>query len=271
MGAGASTRKTKADGSAGASQDLPSRTEQGTKLGAEFEVTLIAPVLQGLQAKQKYILRVAYEAMVILDFNTHAPLSYFKYQDIICWGSTHTLFQFKVFGTVFGQTKGNFVAILFQTRQGRELEEITLKSVHVLMQDMECEGVSKQDFLALKGLLMLKSSEDEVASNWFDVVKQFASCRRYTCHQGTELMRMATQDGQMDSFELIEFAMFLWNSTLNRDSFQLILNVFHDAGMRENLIERIRLENPSDKSAALLQATCPDAGGGIVSPDPSSQ
>lgn len=60
--------------------------------------------------------------------------------------------------------------------------------------------------------------------------------------------------------------MFFWNTILNRDSFQLILNVFDDMSTRENLIERIRLESPKDPSAQLLKLDCPDAGGGLSSP-----
>ena len=43
----------------------------------------------------------------------------------------------------------------------------------------------------------------------------------------------------LDAFDRMDFAVFLWDAILNRDSFQLILNVFEDRTDRENLIARL--------------------------------
>ena len=43
------------------------------------------------------ILRIAYEALALVtDDDKKTPLTIFKYQDIICWGSNTSVFQFKV-------------------------------------------------------------------------------------------------------------------------------------------------------------------------------
>jgi len=43
------------------------------------------------------VLRVAYEALVLTAMDdAKTPVTYFKYQDIICWGSSSYNFQFKV-------------------------------------------------------------------------------------------------------------------------------------------------------------------------------
>uniref|UniRef100_A0A7S2S214 IRS-type PTB domain-containing protein n=1 Tax=Rhizochromulina marina TaxID=1034831 RepID=A0A7S2S214_9STRA len=266
MGAGAATQ---AGVRQNAEELLPSRQLQGERFGPEFEVVLLAPELQHLPVRHRYHLRVAYEALVVVDIGTNTPLTYFKYQDIICWGSTKSLFQFKVFGTVFGHEKNNLVAVLFQTRHGAELESITLKSVKLLMKDMEAVAVSKQDFLVLKGLLLHMQQEqsmdpDERKASWLSAVRTFAANRQYTCDQGTELVRMAYDVPEMDSFNLLDLAMYLWDSTLNRDSFQLILNVLGDHDTRHNAIERICMHYPHDKSAQLLKANCHDVGGGLT-------
>jgi len=49
------------------------------------------------QINQKYVLRVAYEALVLTAMDdAKTPVTYFKFQDIICWGSSSYNFQFKV-------------------------------------------------------------------------------------------------------------------------------------------------------------------------------
>ena len=61
-----------------------------------FEISLVNLRLRP-KLREKYLLRVAYEALVVtLADEQKTPVSYFKYQDIICWGSTSSMFQFKV-------------------------------------------------------------------------------------------------------------------------------------------------------------------------------
>jgi len=49
-------------------------------------------------------------------------MSVYRYQDIICWGSTKDLFQFKLFGGVMGRTDP--VAVVFGTVHGKTLEKV---------------------------------------------------------------------------------------------------------------------------------------------------
>jgi len=351
MGAGASAASEKVL----LESDLASREQQGTRLGAEFEVYLVRPALKHCKPRELYLLRVGYEALVLTKCNDDAktPLTYFKYQDIMCWGSTSALFQFKVFGPVMGREDP--VAIVFNTTQGKTLETVTLTSVHALMADMDKAAVTKTAFNALKELLDPELREKKLreqasaaakadpVSSWvvpkkasdgvsgggsgggattgggtdggtdggdgggggvataivvahsigagaagagddslWDVaegivvdelpesevfvskVKQFGASRAYTIHQAVDLMRLAKRLGCLDSFDMMDFAMFLWGNILNRDSFQLVLNVFEDTLDRDNLIARIKATNTDRASASLLLSNCPDSGGGMV-------
>ena len=119
MGAGASAVENKLK-----LADVPaSKDAQGKQLGVEFEVRLVRPRLKGVKRKVPLILRVAYESLVLCETNEKkTPLTYFKYQDIICWGSTSALFQFKLFGGVMG--KDAPVPVMFQTTHGKTLEKV---------------------------------------------------------------------------------------------------------------------------------------------------
>mmetsp|Transcript_9102 Transcript_9102/g.10932 ORF Transcript_9102/g.10932 Transcript_9102/m.10932 type:complete len:161 (-) Transcript_9102:73-555(-) len=96
MGAGASAVK---EPNVPLGSTMASREAQGQDLGMEYEVTLLKPKLKDVNLNEKYILRVGYEALVLLkNDETKSPVTYFKYQDIISWGSTNKFFTFKVFG-----------------------------------------------------------------------------------------------------------------------------------------------------------------------------
>ena len=375
MGSGASTgsgspSKLQLSRELSSREDIDGSKER--KLGPEYTVLLQSPPLAGVAVQCNYILRVGYEALILCSPDeAKVPLAYFKYQDIICWGSTNRLFQFKVFGTVFDKKKDDHVVILFKTNDGKALEKITLESVYMLMADMDKTAVLKSDFIKLKELLSgtaapaapakkppsppaaggeredgetgettaddggakegdggaEKSAEPEdeptggqaeaapatsdafdpnlqrdggdpafggsgfgaalgsmpsfgepgggggesggsKASTFFATLKQFAASRCFTVHQGVDLMKLARRHGILDSFEEMELAVWLWDNTLNRDSFQLIVNVFQEEDDRHNLIYRIQAASRKDKaSAALLRPNAPTAGGGLVGVD----
>eukprot|EP00615_Pteridomonas_danica_P003035 CAMPEP_0114356432 /NCGR_PEP_ID=MMETSP0101-20121206/20963_1 /TAXON_ID=38822 ORGANISM="Pteridomonas danica, Strain PT" /NCGR_SAMPLE_ID=MMETSP0101 /ASSEMBLY_ACC=CAM_ASM_000211 /LENGTH=257 /DNA_ID=CAMNT_0001498873 /DNA_START=90 /DNA_END=863 /DNA_ORIENTATION=+ len=144
---------------------MASREAQGQDLGMEYEVTLLKPKLKDVNLNEKYILRVGYEALVLLkNDETKSPVTYFKYQDIISWGSTNKFFTFKVFGNAMQHHLP--VSIIFGTPKGSEIEKITLKSVHSLMADMDRIAVTKTDFKMLRGILTGEKPEvDEVVTS----------------------------------------------------------------------------------------------------------
>lgn len=50
---------------------------------------------------------------------------------------------------------------------------------------------------------------------------------------------------------------------MNRDSFQLVVNVFKDPEDKANVIARIQACNTDKMSSALLNGGCSDVGGGL--------
>jgi len=223
---------------------MASREAQGQDLGMEYEVTLLKPKLKDVNLNEKYILRVGYEALVLLkNDETKSPVTYFKYQDIISWGSTNKFFTFKVFGNAMQHHLP--VSIIFGTPKGSEIEKITLKSVHSLMADMDRIAVTKTDFKMLRGILTGEKPEvDEVVTSspsidkgssgsgdgkdlgadesepslpltgeeFLNTVDQFALSRSYTVFQAVQLMELAMANPSLDSFDRMNFTLTLWKS-----------------------------------------------------------
>lgn len=261
MGAGASSQ-----GAGTAQKSTPKKAVRrpdmlDTKLGFETEVVLLAPPLAKAVVGEKYILRVAREAIVLCGVDERtSPLTYFKYQDILCWSHNPSTFSFKATGRCFGKPGGH-VHVSFRTQFAKDICAANLKAATTLMADMETQAVSKENFETL--IEVLTSADESVRCGWFETIKQFAVGRSFTVHQGVALLGLARSlgnagDDGFNGFEQLELALFLWDHTLDRNSFQLILNVFEDKYDRENLLYRIRESKTNRESAALLLVHCPN-------------
>ena len=144
--------------------------------------------------------------------------------------NTNTIHMYtQCFGHLFGKSKKDYEAVMFSTKQGKEIEAMTLSSVKSLMRDMDKQGVTKEDFKMLKQILQENKRIGAPEEEWFSTVRQFASTRQYTSHQGVELLQIMKE---VNPFELIELACFLYDNLLNRDSFQMLLNVFNEEADR---------------------------------------
>ena len=127
---------TQGAGASSAKKDLGTCDKSGKKLassefiGPEFDVTMLSPKIPGLEAGTPYRLRIAYEALVVVEpTEGSAPLCHFKYQDILCWGHGKKTFQFKVFGNLFGQERSEYVTIRFETSHGKVRETAPTRSL----------------------------------------------------------------------------------------------------------------------------------------------
>ena len=122
---------------------------------------------QNAEMPPEMILRVHYEALVLLDleevwrevefcpkfffepglyfrrsvFPTQNPLKIFPYHTIMCWGHSRKTFQFRIFNK-----GGDPTTIQLVSPVGSEIEQIVLKAVKSLMEDMEKKGVSDAEF-----------------------------------------------------------------------------------------------------------------------------
>ena len=73
-------------------------------------------------------------------------------------------------------------------------------------------------------------------------IDQFSSGRMFLAKQGMELVQLL---GPIAPFEKLELACFLYDRIMNKNSFQLILNLFDDVQERDNIIHRLGLHKKS--------------------------
>jgi len=101
------------------------------------------------------LLRISYESLDILEQNTGKPYIQFPFQVILCWGSSSTIFQFKVFPSALDPStiEREAVCLFVQTSQGKQIESLIMNAVKGLMSDMEKTAITSADFNTLKELI----------------------------------------------------------------------------------------------------------------------
>uniref|UniRef100_A0A7S1TZ43 IRS-type PTB domain-containing protein n=1 Tax=Phaeomonas parva TaxID=124430 RepID=A0A7S1TZ43_9STRA len=218
--------------------------------------------LPNIEKGENVILRIAYEALVMLD-QTKAPKIHFPYQAIICWGSTPKIFQFRLFGSYFNKPRDETIVVTLGTRSGPEVQARLLAHVKALMVDMDNSAVPKADFKVLTEELLRQrnayfksnpanqeAAPDDgfggfgagggPAAQQLETIQQFASNRHFLAKQAVELLTILGADGEA-AFERMELAVFFYEKLLNKGSFQLVLNQFSDPSDRENILHRLNL------------------------------
>lgn len=198
---------------------------------------------QGLTIPDEFFIRLSYESLDLLHTNTLLPIIQFPYQSIICWGSSAKIFQFNAFPTTLNSNKlKETIKIIVNTTVGKDIDVMTMSKIRALMSDMESRAVSKDEFITLKRLIML--NQYELVEDWYKIVDQFSSTgRMFLAKQGMELMQIVAP---LAPFEKHDLALLLYNRILNKESYQLIINVFPDKVDRDNLIHRLCLK-PSEQ------------------------
>ena len=215
-----------------------------------YTVSISKDSVMKLHLPEIFILRISYESLDFVDKETNLPLYIFPYQSILCWGSDGRKFQFKVTASFrFSDTdspndKDGYVILL--TNSGRAIEDLTMKTVVQLMADMDKVAVTTMDFNALLSTLVIDGQLNE---NWLLTLEQFSTGRLFLANQGMQLISMIAPYAP---FEKLDLACFLYEHTLNKDSFQLILNSFVDPVDRENIMHRLGL----NKKAGIYSASC---------------
>jgi hypothetical protein len=106
------------------------------------------------------------------------PLQFFPYHTVMCWGHSRQTFQFRIFNktgdsttvqlvstqvvhterTFFLRESYLFFLSFLVLHQGEEIEQIVLKAVKSLMEDMEKKGVSDAEFKNLCSTVFLPPS-----------------------------------------------------------------------------------------------------------------
>jgi hypothetical protein len=193
---------------------------------------------------EKFKLKVSYESLDFVKFeNESHPLLQFPFQNIICWGSSSSNFQFKIFDLEKSQEekKDSGILISLKTSQGKVIEDATMSTVQKLMIDINQRAISKTEFPTL--ISNLFDEQGVLKENWLSVLQQFTSTGRlFLAKQGMEvLMRVGSQA----PFEKFDLACFIYDRMINKNSVQLLVNTFDDAQERDNLIHRLKLDKNS--------------------------
>jgi len=185
------------------------------------------------------ILKVSRESLDILSSDTSIPLLQFPYQNILCWGSSSSIFQFTVV-----INNNNNLKIIMKTQYGKQIEDTTMSTVLNLMTLMDKEAITKEQFQSLL-LLIYDKDNDILQDTWMHSIETCSITRSFLAKQAMELMILISPHAPFEKFDL---ACLLYNRILNKDSFQLVINTFDDIIDRENLIHRLNLNRNKFKS-----------------------
>jgi hypothetical protein len=185
------------------------------------------------------ILKISRESLDILSSETSIPLLQFPYQNILCWGSSSSIFQFTVV-----INNNNNLKVIMRTQYGKQIEDTTMSTVLTLMTLMEKEAITKEQFQSLL-LLIYDKDNDILIDTWMHSIETCSITRSFLAKQAMELMILISPHAPFEKFDL---ACLLYNRILNKDSFQLVINTFDNIIDRENLIHRLNLNKNKFKS-----------------------
>ena len=206
---------------------------------------------------REFALRLAYESMDFVPRGSDSsssssskksnvkPIIQFPYQNIICWGHSHTHFQFRVVNNEKTCASDADFNVVLKTSLGREIEKVTMDTVLILMKAMkEAFVTTKDEFSSLTRELF---SGGSLKVDFQHTLEQFSANRSFTAKQALDLMTLVSPHAP---FERIDTAIFLFSKIINKDSYQLIVNSFEHRDERDNLLARLRNDKLRERSAA---------------------
>ena len=84
------------------------------------------------------------------------------FQQIVCWGSSLTMFRFHLMDTVSIDEKKKDILVTLRTKRGdgKIIESTLMSSVRSLMTDMEKKAVSKEEFSSLLAAILNESRNE---------------------------------------------------------------------------------------------------------------
>jgi hypothetical protein len=180
------------------------------------------------------IVKIAKESLDLLTVD-QVPLLLFPFQNIISWGSCSRTFSLLISNKDPDFDRKDYKLVL-TTSRGKEIEDILLKVVFHLMDDMKkATTVTKEEFSSI-----CKELFDEnncLREDFLSILKKFAVSRSFIAKQAIDIMNLVSPHAP---FERVECALFFYTNIINKDSFQLVLNTFEDESERENLLLRIK-------------------------------
>ena len=119
------------------------------------------------------------------------------------------------------------------------MEADIMNMVLHLMENMQTVGVSAEEF---DGLLdQLKADPDSLLSD----IRSVSLTKAFDAKQAS---RLVAAIGSISPFDQVEAAVMLYDSLINKDSFNLVLAVFPEPADRDNVCHRLGVIRNSDGS-----------------------
>ena len=123
------------------------------------------------------------------------------------------------------------------------IEVVLMKIIRGLMADMDMQAMTSVEFKQLVSVLFNK--DGNLVDLWMRFIDQFTSSRFFTAKQAMDLI-MAV--GDKAPFDKIEMICLVYDRSLYKDTFQLVVNVIEDKQEKENIIRLLHLDKKLDKS-----------------------
>lgn len=190
------------------------------------------------------IVKIAKESLDLLTAD-QVPILLFPFQNIISWGSSHKTFSLLISNKDPDLERKDYKLVL-TTSRGKEIEEVLLRVVFHLMDDMKKETtVTKEEFVSICEELF--DENNCLKEDFLTILKKFGVSRSFIAKQAIDIMNLVSPHAP---FERVDCALFFYTNIINKDSFQLVLNTFEVEAERENLLLRIQgiKDKKSDKN-----------------------
>ncbi len=217
-----------------ADYDLQSTTRPMYRALFDRTNSSISDAIANALPDTEIIIKIAKESLDLLTVD-QVPLLLFPFQNIISWGSNHKTFSLLISNKDPDLDRKDYKLVL-TTSRGKEIEEILLKVVFHLMDDMKkATTVTKEEFTSVCKELF--NEDNSLKEDFLTILKKFAVSRSFIAKQAIDIMNLVSPHAP---FERVECALFFYTNIINKDSFQLVLNTFEDETERENLLLRIK-------------------------------
>ncbi len=119
------------------------------------------------------------------------------------------------------------------------METEIMQMVLHLMDNMQEVGVRPDEFAGL--LQLLEEDSESLLSD----IRTVALTKAFDAKQASKLVEAV---GSISPFDQVEVAVMLYDSLINKDSFNLVLEVFPEAADRDNICHRLGVIRNADGS-----------------------
>eukprot|EP00948_MAST-09A_sp_MAST-9A-sp1_P002935 g2935.t1 len=171
-------------------------------------------------------LGVSTEAIFFRNETVEGPTTYFPLHSILSWGFDDKCFKFRLLDKSLNTAF---------TKMGKQIESKIMEAALKLKSQMNSVTIPAE---ALTILIedIRNANETSITSK----IQKFSITHKFSVNQAVQVLTAVF--AKNDPFENVEVACALYERLLDKDSFQLILNMFVDQEERLNLTQRLQLQ-----------------------------